>query len=402
MTVAKKINKVVSIKKQTALGSAASGSGGSVLTRNSAVFSMPRDTFESNVITTHQQSTGVSYGMKRPAGRIDSLLSTETFSLLIAAALRKDFAAVSAYAAGTDVTASASGPHFVDASAGFLTAGLKVGMVGRWGGFTSTAAANNGKNFLITALTAGNMTGVFLNGDAVVAASSGDDVTFTPTGKFSYAPASGHTNDFFSVEEWYADISKSELYTDARVNSVSFGAPASGNATFGADLLALGRTKATSQALTSPTEPTFREMTSVNGAIYCNGSAVGNVTGVSLQIDTGASVAGPVMGSNAGIDVTRGTIKVTGSFTAMFDSTTIQDLYDAESAVSLVFAIAENEDDTSAFVAFSMAAIKMTGDAPDDGDMVVRTYPFTAEYYASGGSGTAWNQTILTVQDSQL
>lgn len=403
MTTAQGINKITSIKKQTALGSPASGAGGTVLSRRTSVFSAPRDTYESDVITTHQQSTGIAYGMKKPAGKLDSLLSNETYELLFAAILRADFAAVTPYAAGSDVTAQAAAPQFVDASAGFLTAGLKVGHVIQWTGFAADGAGNNAKNFWITALTAGDMTGVFLNGDAVAADAAGDAVTCTVVGHTTKAPTAGHTNDYFTVEEFYADLVKSETYTDARVNNVAISLPASGNSTFSADFLALGRTLGAAQVLTTPTEPTFREMAAVNGKIYVNGTAVGDCTGVQFTIDGGGAVDGPVIGSNSGIDVSRGRIKVSGSFSALFDATTIQALYDAETTVSLMTVVTEDETATSAFMAFTLGAIKMTDDAPDDGEKAItRTYPFTAEYNSAGGAALAWDQTILTVQDSQL
>jgi len=56
---------------------------------------------------------------------------------------------------------------------------------------------------------------------------------------------------------------------------------------------------------------------------------------------------------------------------------------------------------TSDFVSFTLPRVKLTGDAPDDGEKaIIRSYPFTAEYYAAGGSGVAYDQTILSVQDS--
>jgi len=40
----------------------------------------------------------------------------------------------------------------------------------------------------------------------------------------------------------------------------------------------------------------------------------------------------------------------------------------------------------SDFVSFSMSAIKLTSDAPNDGEVgIVRTYAFTAEINAAGG-----------------
>ena len=406
MTVAQGINKVTSIKKQAALGTPGAGAGGSVLSRRTSVFSAERDTFESDVIVTHQQSTGVSYGMKKASGKLDSLLSTETFQLLLAAILRKDFAAGATTGALTNVTAATTGGAtgtYTRAVGDFLTSGFKVGDVIRWTGWATTGTPNNSRNFLLTGVTALVLTGLHLDGTAVGAKAAGDSVTGVVQGKKTFAPSSAHTNDYFTVEEWYADLVKSETFTDARVNSVSVNLPASGNATFSADFLALGRTLGAAQVLTTPTEPAFREMSATNGKLYVNGAAVGDCTGVQLTINAGGAVDGPVLGSNNGIDVSRGRIKVTGSFSALFDSTTLQTLYDTEASVSLMAVITDDETATSAFMAFTLGAIKLTGDAPDDGEKsITRSYPFTAEYNAAGGTSLAWDKTIMTVQDSQL
>ena len=400
MTIAQGIKKLTVIKKQTGLGALASGSGGQTLRRRTSVFMAGRDMFESDEIVSHHQSTGTSYGLKNATGKIDGLLSAGTYKLLFAALLEKDFTATSAYAAGIDVTASASSPHFVDASGGFLTAGLKVGDVVRWTGFSPTT--NNSNNFWITALTATNMTGVFLNGNAVSADAAGDSVTCTVVGKKSLSPLTGHTSDYFSVEEWYADLARSELFGDLKVSQIAVGLPATGNATAGIDLVGLNRALASAQVLTTPTaETTTGIMTSVNGVLYVNGAAVTNVTGIDFTISNSAASVGAVVGSNSAPDISTGRIKVSGTFTALFDAVTFQTLYDAETAVSLAVVLTADETATSDFMAFTLGKIKITGDSPDDGEKgIIRSYPFTAEINRAGGAALAWDDTIITVQDS--
>jgi hypothetical protein len=402
MPVGQSINKTTSIKKQSGLGVPAAGAGGSVMTRASSVFSAPRDTFTSPIITTHQQDTGVSGGMKKPVGKVDSLLSTETWQLPLAGMLRKDFAATSPYAAGADVTASASGPHFVDASGGFLTAGLKVGDVGRWTGFTAGGAGNNAKNFVILALTATDMSGAFLDGSAVAAKAAGDSVTFTVKGKKTFAPGSGHTNDYFTVEEWYAENARSEAYSDAKPGNIAVGLPATGNSTLAIDWLALERSRTGARVLTTPTEATFRKLAASGGKFYIQAAAMLNCTGVQFTIADGSTHGAPVVGSNNSGDISRSIIKVSGQFTGKFDSITYQDFYDALTPLSLICVIPEDSTPTSAFMSFVMGKLKLTNDAPDDGLEIVRTYPFTAEWNEAGGAALAFDQTIITVQDSQL
>lgn len=403
MVIANGLLKTTSYKKQTALGTTASGSGGQKLRRVTSVFKADRDTFESNEIVSHHQSTGVAYGLKKSDGKVDGVLSSGTYSAFIGSILERDFAAVSAYAAGIDVTAAATAPQFVDASGGFLTAGLKVGMVGRWTGFAGGSAVdNNSKNFLITALTATNMTGVYLDGTAVVADAAGDSVTFTPVGKRTYAPETGHTKDYYTIEEWYSDLTRSELFGDQRVSSINVNLPATGNATVSVDFVGLSRTLGASQILTTPTaETTTAIMSAVNGKIYIGGTVQGVATSLQFTISNAAANAGAVIGSNSGADVTSGRIKVSGTFTAQFDSVTLSTLYDGETNTSISCVLAGDETATADFVSFTMPRVKITGDAPNDGETaIVRTYPFTAEIYTAGGAALAYDKTILAVEDS--
>lgn len=392
------------VGKQTALGTPKVGAGGQILRRKTSVFTASKDTTSNDEIVSHRQDTGITFGMKKTGGKIDGNLSPGTYSVLMAGALMADFAAVSPMVIGTDCTSSATTPHFVDDSSGFLTAGLKVGDVVRFTGFTTTAVGNNSKNFLITALTANNMTGVFLDGSAVIAKTETASVTCTVVGKKSKVPLTGHTNDFFTFEEWYSDKSRSEVFSDCKVNQLSIGIPAAGPATIGLDIVGLGsRVLAGTQSFSTPASETTTDVVqAANGAIYLNGTLAGHVTTASLTLDRGISPIGASIGSRVSPDVNQGRVKVSGSFTAMFDDTVIQALYDAETAVSLCVVASSDTSATSDFVGFSMGRIKLTGDAPDDGEKaILRTYPFTAELNGAGGAALAFDKTILTVQDSQ-
>lgn len=403
MSLAQGIKKQTIVGLQTGLGVPKVGAGGQILRRKTSIFSANRDMFENDEIVSHQQSTGVTYGLKKVVGKLEGLLSPATYKSLMAAGLRKDFAATTPYAAGTDVAATVGAPQFSDTSAGFLTAGLKVGDVGRWTGFTSGGTGNNSRNFLITALTASAMTGVFLDGLPAVAKTAGDSVTFTVTGKKTLAPLTGHTDDFFTFEEWYSDLVLSELFTDCKVSQLAINLPATGNATVTFDLIGLARILASSQSFTSPTaETTTGVMSALNGAIYVNAVKVGNVTGAQITLDCGIKPVSAILGSNVSPDVDRGRLKVSGSFTGLFDSSTIQALYDAETPTSLIVVVSTDPSATADFVTFTMGRIKLTGDQPDDGEKsILRTYPFTAELNSAGGAALAWDQTILTIQDSQ-
>lgn len=401
MPIAQGIRKQTIIKAQAALGTPASGSGGQILRRESSIFELTRDTFEANEIVTHQQHTGIAYGQVKVNGRLSGLLSCSTYALLFANLLRADFAATSAIT-GLSLTIAGSGPWTITRSAGdFLTGGIKAGDVVRITAGTYTGTARD-INLLVISLTATVLTVTTLNGATLTTQGPVASSTVTVVGKKSKPPLTSHTNTFYTVEEWYADLARSELFTDCRVAKADIGLPSTGNATVAFDFLGLKRTLGSSQVLTSPTaETTTSILTAVNGLIYVNGASVGVCTGVSLSIDGSMAHGDPIIGTNFAQDINRGKIRVSGSFSGLFDSTTIQAFYDGETPVSLVLVVTDDETADADFVAFTMGRIKITGDSPDDGEkQIVRTYPFVAELCSTGGPSLAWDQTIITIQDS--
>lgn len=405
--VAQGIGKTVAFVKQSGLGVPGAGAGSTYLRRITSVFTANRATFVNNEIATHQQSTGVSYGLKSVVGKITSLLSSGSYAPFVGSLLRKVFAVgVNTGAIIVVTAASTSGNQgtFTTSGTSFLTTGFKLFDVVRCTGWATTGSVNNARNFLIIGLTATVMTVMAFDTAAVGAKAAGDSVTITVAGKKTLAPLTGHTNEYWTFEDWYADVGKSEMFTDCKVNQIDIGLPASGDATFSADWMGLGRTLGTAQVLTTPTaSPVTSDMTSSNGAIFANGAAVGNITGATLTITGNLTAGEAVIGSNSAVDIGRGRIGVSGSFTGLFTDSVLTTLYDQETPISLVITVVDNPQNVlSDFIVFSMSRIKLTGDAPDDGEKtIVRTYPFTAEInLLNGGAALAADQTILTIQDS--
>lgn len=402
MAVAQGINKKTVYKKQTGLGAAAAGSGGQVVRRTSSVFQAPPDTFESNEIVGHQQSTGVGLGVVKPAGKIDGLLSPGTYATLLASLLRKDMT-TGVSATGATITIAASGQNWTltRAAGSYLTDGFKIGDVVRLtaGSFN---AANSQKNLLIIALTATVATVRVVNGSALVAESNIASATLAVTGKKSLVPLSGHTNDYYTFEEWYPDLGRSEIYADQQVGQAALNLPATGNATISLDTVGRTRTLGAAQVLTSPTAETVTDiLTAVNGVILVNGAPVANVTGAQITINGNAAHSDAVVGSNVVDDIQRGRLAVSGSFTAKFDGVTLQTIFEGRSTTSLVLAVTEDATANADFVVINLPMIKLTGDTPDDGEKaVIRTYPFTAQINANGGAALATDQTIVAIQDS--
>lgn len=405
MPIAQGIAKQTVVKKQASLGTPAAGAGGQILRRETAVFTLGKGTYESDEIVSHQQSTGVRHGLQAVTGKLAGLLSPGTYKLLMATALRKDFVAGVNSGAQVNITAAVTTGDqgtFTRAAGSYITDGFKVGDVVRWTGWATTGVPNNAHNFWIIALTATVMTVKAVNGVAVGAKVAGDSVTCTVAGKKTLAPLTGHTDDLFTFEEWYPDVAQSELFTDVKLNGMSMDLPASGNAKVSFDMVGLKRTQGVAQVLTTPaTETTTSILASVNGLLFVNGVSVVNVTGVQIAVAEGVTADGPVVGSDFSPDLSRGRIKVSGSFSAYFQDQTLTSLFQVETAIALMIVLEADQSAASDFIGVTLGRLKITGDAPDDGEKgIIRTLPFTAEINTAGGAATNADQTIMAIQDS--
>lgn len=395
------LKQTVFAKQGSGLGVPAT-TGGKIKRRTSSAFALMRDTYESNEIVSHQQSTGAIAGIGKTSGKLDGLLSCTTYSEQFGSLLRKDFAATTAIT-GLVLTIAGSGLAWtVTRSTGdFLTGGIKAGDVVRLSAGTLNAA-NLLKNMLVISLTATVLTVRPLNGVAMSADSSVTGCTVTVIGKKGWVPTTGHTNDFYTVEEWFSDVPRSEVFTDVKIAKADVTIPATGNATVSFDCPGLGRVRSGSQSITSPAaETTTNPLAAVNGLCIVNGVATA-ITGAQLMIDGSITPGEPEVGSNTISDHNRGRVSVSGSFTAKFSSATLGDLFDAQTVVKLFLVASDGTSGTAEFITFVMSAVKLFGDAIDDGEAkeLIRTYPFTAQLNGSGGASLADHQTIISIQDS--
>lgn len=401
--IATGIFKKLVAKKQSALGTKATAGSAQLYRRVTSSVDLQKATYQSNEIRPSMQRSDMRHGVRSVSGTINGELSCGTYQEFMASALRSAWAATSAYAAGIDVTAAATSPQFVDASGGFLTAGLKVGMVGRWTGFAGGGAtANNDRNFLITALTATNMTGVFLDGTAVVADAAGDSVTFTPVGKSLFIPTSGHTLDYWTIEHNYSDIVQSEQFLDCVFGDMALKLPASGMATVDFPVMGRNMDVSTSAYFTSPTAAsTGGVLAAVNGAAYVAGTAVGYITSMDFNVAANLTMPGGVVGSNIEPDIFRGSFDVTGTATVLFTDAVMRDYFRNETEVSVVVALTTGNTATADFQVYTFPRVKFGGASKDDGETGLRmTVPFTALENVAGGAGTASVASAIVIQDS--
>ena len=400
MATASGINKVVSYKKETSFGTLPSPTtGGQTLRRVSSTFNLTKETYQSEEIRTDYQLVDFRHGVRSVEGSISGELSAGTYADFLASALTRDWTAATPSALDYATIAAVGGTYTITRSVGsWLTDTVRVGNVIRLAGF---ATANNNVNLLVIALTATVATVVALNNVQLTPETVASGGTYNVQGKTTYAPTTGHTDDSYTFEEWYADIGQSEVTVGNKVNTVGIALPATGLTTI--DLSFMGqdlKQRGTSQFFTAPSAQNSNGIfAAVNGALIVNGSPVALVTGANFNINRNmASEA--VVGSNIKPEIYEGRIIVDGDFTTLYQDGTFAGYFDEETEISLVVALTANSLPNSEFMSFTLPRLKLSTDTKDDGEKgIVSQNSFQA---LKGNGANGFEATTIMIQDSTL
>ena len=400
MATASGINKVVSYKKETSFGTLPSPTtGGQTLRRVSSTFNLTKETYQSEEIRTDYQLVDFRHGVRAVEGSISGELSAGTYADFLASALARNWTAATPSALGSTTIASVGGTYTITRTTGsWLTDTVRVGNVIRLTGF---ATANNNVNLLVIALTATVVTVVALNGIKLTNETVASGGTYKVQGKTTYAPTTGHTDDSYTFEEWYADIGQSEVTVGNKVNTVGIALPATGLTTV--DLSFMGqdlKQRGVSQFFTSPSAQNSNGIfAAVNGALIVNGAPVALVTGANFNINRNMT-SEAVVGSNIKPEIYEGRIIVDGDFTTLYQDGTFAGYFDNETEISLVVALTANSLPNSEFMSFTIPRLKLSTDTKDDGEKgIVSSNSFQA---LKGFGANGFEATTLMIQDSTL
>jgi hypothetical protein len=396
--IAQGVSKVLAYKKQTGLGSAASGSGGQQLRRTTSTINLTKEAYQSAEIRPDQQVADYRHGPNQVTGSIAGEISPGTYADLMAAVLRQDFTAVSSMTSAA-ITLVASTGVITFQTGNPLTSNIKIGHVVRLSG-GSLNASNSGKNLLVTAVTSTTLTVKVLNGSALANESTSvTGVTVAVPGKVSYVPSTAQTHDYFTIEHWFSDIEQSEVFSDVNVSNIQVAIPATGLATTTFPLVGLGLSTGTSQVLTSPTAiSTSGAVAGANGLMMVNGAAVAVITSIDFDVNGNTAAADAVVGANSRPDVFQGTVAVTGNMTVYFTDATFRDYFINETEVSVNVTLTTSSDKAADFISFQMPRVKVGGaDVTDGQNGLTRSFPFVAIKDVTGGANES---TTIMVQDS--
>lgn len=402
MAIEKGTSKQTRIKRQTAKGTLAGATLGQIMRRESATFELQKESYTTeNEITSIQQVKSSRHGVKQVNGSLNGLLSPGTYADPLSSILRKDFAAVTNLT-GIGITVGGVPGAYTLTTTGLLVGGIKVGMVVRVTAGTGLNANVLNKNLLVTAVTATVLTCAVLNGSTMTLG-TGTSCTINVPGKVSYVPDAGHTNLYYTVEEWYPSVPMSEVNHDVKFSKVDIALPGSGNSTIKFSAIGLDQTSSASVYFTLPAVETSTDvLAAANGLLMVDGVAQAIVTDLSFSIDGKAQAADPTVGANIRADIFSGVVAVTGSFSAYFDGATVPDLFRNETATSIVSALTSGTEANADFMTFTMTNVKLNTSTPDDNQTgMKRSYSFVALYNSAGGAALANHATSIMVCDSQ-
>lgn len=378
MAKARGISKVVAYAKETTFGELAPVGNGKQLRRTSADFTSMRESYESSEIRTDQQVADFRLGTRSTEGSLAGELSGGSYADWIQAVLARDFT-VGGTEALVDFTIAEAGElHTLTRTVGSWLTNFKVGDVVRIS--VAGNAANQNNNLIVVGATALVLTVraisvVDLVPEAIVGA------TVSVAGKTTYIPKTNHTNDSFTVEEWYSDINQSEVHSGVKIGSWSVTVPASGLVTtdFGAMGQGLRKT-GTTEYFTNPAPlSTTSVLAAVNGAVIINGQA-GNacVTDFNFSIER-AQEASRCIGSEIASTIFDGTIRATGSMTVYFEDGYLRDQFEQENVAALVLALASGSAKDADVMTITFPKVKLSNFSKADAELgIMATVDFTA------------------------
>lgn len=400
MTIAKGTAKQVGYKKESAFGTLAGASGGKLLRRVTASFNLAKETYESGEIRTDRQIADYRHGVRSATGSLNGELAPASYADFMAAVVAREFT-VGSTTTGASITIDAVGDLYTltRAAGDFAADGYKVGQVVRLSG-SGLSVDNVGVNLLITSVATLILTVKVVNGAVLVEEGPIASVSIAAVGKTTFVPTTGHTDNSYTVEEWYSDITQSEVYTGMKVNSVAVQLPATGLTTIdvgfaGKDMAQTG----TTQYFSSPTaQGTNGIFAAVNGVMLLDGAPVALVTSADFTVERATENATTV-GSNSVADIFTGRIRVTGNMSVYFQDAAFRTYFDAETPVSIVLVLTSDSSNDSDFITFTLPKVKLGSFTKDDGELgIVAATSFQALLNDVTAAGLP--ATTFAVQDS--
>ena len=396
----------VRIKKNTGTyGALAGATGAKLFTRASIELNLKKNTYQSARIKKSQQRSDWRHGTKRVEGTLKDELACSAFQDLLAAALRTAWANGATSGALTNVTASAVAPHFVRAAGSWITDGFRVGALVRPSGWTTTGAVNNGKNFVITALTATNMSVAEVGQETttVGAKAAGDSVTFVEQGKTLIVPQTGHTKDDFNVELLYTDFTPNRSEVGVGMVPTGFTIDVKPDNMVGVEFPMIGKDRVDSDAGQYFTTPgaadTHRTFGSAIGLLYLYGTLALHITGITVTVKGNHQPGNPVLTPSIN-RVFPGRVEVSGTLSGYLVDFSMRNAFRDETEGNIIFYLSQQAAALADCFGAILPRVKLGEVGIQDSEtMFMQNIPFEA---LENDTATGSDLTTIRLQDTTL
>lgn len=363
---------------------------------NSGGLNLSKQAYESGENRSDGMSTRGRHGQRNVSGQYMADLSHGTFDDLIEAVMRSTWVAAGsiteATSAMSSATMSATGSVITFSAGSVITAGLKVGMVIR--NTAGLDAADRNKNLRVVGLTATTIT---IAGTLTTVSGPVSAYTFT----FGKYLLQGTTRRSWTFEEREADIDGSELFAGNRISSMQIEVAPNQNArvTFGI----VGQDMSVKTSGDSPyftnlvATTTTLGMSCADCAILYNGSAITDLTGVTLSIDLNASGTS-IVGDDVTPDVFDNNARVTGRITGLRQDFTKVANFLAEDQLSLHLLFVENESEPKSYISVFVGNLTLASSSKSElGSDGPRTQSFDLAI-GKDERGGAYPATMVMIQ----
>lgn len=402
MTIAEMTSRRIAMGKQSAQGTPANVNDGFYVNfRPDTSGGLTKESFESDSIRRDQQYNNPRHGLRSGEFSLSQELQIGGHKELLAAALRAAWVNGVTTGALTNVGIDATTRTITRAAGSFLTDGFKVGDIVRYDASGGGPAGNEGVNLRLTAVTA--LTMVYAADPwttGIVTDAAGDSVTISVPGAKLIVPSSGHTKDYFTVDDFHDDIDQNTLITDAVVGSVEIDIQPGAHAHITFNMLGTNAAAGTAQYFVTPdAEPTGALLAGPEGKLRYDNADSSVLTGIQLTIDSGAEVKA-VIGGNTSPDVFREGVKVSGSFSSLHDGGSVYVNFDDEVEAPLIIYLFADSTPGAHFLCIKIPRCKMnSADKGNDGPAVTLSGEWTA---GKESTSTTYDLTTIAIIDSSL
>jgi Phage tail tube protein len=360
-------NALVAYKLQTALGTPASGAGGSVLRVSGGTGGqLTKASTESAEVRNDGMRSRGRHGIQKTAATWNAEASAGTWEPIAEAVMRDTWTTpdlILTEASGAPPLGSiTTTANAIVANAGsFITAGIRVGDVVRL--TNHTTPGNNNRDLRIVGLTANTMT---VAETLTVNATADTAFTITRTGR-KLIQSGTMIKRYYTIDELESDIDQSQVMNDFVWGTMRFSMAPNGIILFDPGGIGTGRyntlDSASSPLLTSPVSTTSLPLAVVDATVRIGSNDICDLSSFDITLDI-TPMSPDVFGcanTKYGPDVFTGQMGIAINFTCLRKDLVFLQDFAAETQYSISILATENEAEPKDFFSIFVGNLTLGG-----------------------------------------